>query len=276
MRSLILFIWKHHFFFLFLLLECICFYFIFKHNYYQRAAFVHSANKVSGSIFNAQSAITEYFHLKEDNLLLVEENARLRSLSKSSYLPFSQRSQVVNDTIYRQKYEYISAKVVNNSTNRRNNYLTLDRGSSLGVKPDMAVISSKGVVGIVANVSENFSSVMSLLHKDTRISAKIKKDGSFGPLFWEGEDYRYATLTDIPTHVPLLKGDTIVTSAYSLTFPEGILIGTVESFEIRSGSPFYTVKVNLSTDFKKVSYVYVINNIMKEEQENLENTAQHD
>ncbi len=115
---------------------------------------------------------------------------------------------------------------------------------------------------------------MSLLHKDNKISSKLKKDGSFGPLFWEGDDFRYATLTDIPTHVKILKGDTVVTSAYSTIFPEGIMIGTVESYERKPAEYFYTVKVKLSTDFKKLNYVYVISNIMKNEQEQLESRSQ--
>jgi rod shape-determining protein MreC len=128
----------------------------------------------------------------------------------------------------------------------------------------------------VKDVSENFCVVMSLLHSKTTISVAIKKDGSYGPLSWDGKDYAYATLNDIPTHVRLKKGDTIVTSAYSTTFPENIMVGTVESFERESGKYFFTVKVRLSTDFKKITHVYIVNNMMKEEQENLEKSSTKD
>jgi rod shape-determining protein MreC len=140
----------------------------------------------------------------------------------------------------------------------------------------MAVITSTGIIGQVKEVSENFCSVMSLLHSKSTISSKIKKDGSYGPLSWDGEDFRYATLNDIPTHVLLKRGDTIVTSAYSLTFPENLLIGTVESFEKESGKYFYTIKVKLLTDFKRLTYVYIVKNVQKDEQETLEMKSQID
>ena len=276
MRNLIAFIWKNYFFFLFLLLEVLSVYLLVQNNYFQRAGFINSTNDVSGSVFQAYNDANQYFHLKQTNEQLARENALLLTKLGSSFRTLLIDKHLVNDSLHKQKYEYVKAKVVNNSTNRRNNYLTLNVGAKQGIEPDMAVISSSGVVGIVKDVSDNFSSVMSLLHKDTKISSKIKKEGSFGPLFWEGEDYRYATLSDIPTHVPLVKGDTVITSAYSSIFPEGILVGTVESFERKSGEYFYTVKVKLSTEFKKLDYVYVINNIEKEEQDKLEKTSQND
>lgn len=276
MRSLFLFIWKYYFFFLFFLLEALSVYFLVRTNSFHRTSFVSSANNISGSVLQSYSDINEYFHLREANEQLAKENAMFHSMELPSFIRSYGDTYSFNDSVYKQQYEYISAKVVNNSTNRRSNYLTLNKGSKQGIKQDMAVISSTGVIGIVKDVSDNFSSVMSLLHKDTKVSSKIKKDGSFGPLSWMGEDYRYAVLTDIPTHVRLVKGDTIITSAYSATFPEGILVGTVESFERKSGEYFYTVKVKLSTDFKKLNYVYVVTNILKEEQENLEKISQND
>lgn len=276
MRNLILFIWRYYFFFLFILLEAISIYFLVKNNSFHHTSFISSANRVSSSVLQTYSDINEYFHLKETNQELAKENALFHSMERSSFIQSLDDTCTINDNTYRQQYQYTSAKVVNNSTNRRSNYLTLNKGLKQGIKQDMAVISGNGVVGIVKDVSDNFCSVISLLHKDARISSKIKKDGSFGPLSWPGENYRYAILTDIPTHVRLAKGDTIITSPYSATFPEGILVGTVESFERKTGEYFYTVKVRLSTDFKKLSYVYIVTNNMKEEQENLENKSQND
>lgn len=273
MRNLFLFIWKHNFFFLFLVLEAISIYFLVNHNYFHRATFINSANTISGSINETYSNVSDYFNLKEANKALAEENARLHSYNKAAFDSYTKNVIAVNDTVYRQKYQYRSAKVVSNSVSNQKNYLTLNIGAKQGVKKNMAVISPLGVVGIVEEVSDNFSSVMSVLHRDAKISSKVKKDGSFGPLFWEGNDPRYATLIDIPTHVKLIKGDTIVTSAYSTIFPEGIMIGTVEEFERKAGEYFYTLKVKLSTPFKSLNHVYVIENIMKEEQEILENVA---
>lgn len=277
MRNLILFIWKHNFFFLFFLLESISVYFLVSHNYFHRASFVSSANNISGSVYQTYSNVTDYFSLGEANRILAEENAKLRSLNKAAFDLYSNKITVVNDTVFRQKYIYRSGKVVNNSVSNQKNYLTLNIGSKQGIKKDMAVVSPLGVVGIVEQVSDNFCSVMSVLHRDTKISSKVKKDGSFGPLFWEGDDPRFVTMTDIPTHVKLIKGDTIVTSAYSTIFPEGIMVGTVDSFERKAGQYFYTLKVKLSTPFKSLNHVYVIENILKDEQEQLEaNTKKND
>jgi len=274
MRNLILFIWKYYFYFTFLLLEIFCFYLVVNNNYYQRASFINSSNTVAANILRLSKNIKDYFYLKEQNEILAKENAQLRTHSFISFSKTVNDRFVVNDTIYRQKYIYTSCKVVNNSINRRNNFLTLNKGYNQGIKHDMAVITSTGVVGIVKDVSPNFCTVMSLLHSKTVISSKIKANGFFGPLTWDGENSNYATLNDIPTHVHLSRGDTVVTSAYSLSFPENIMVGTIESFERKRDEFFYTVKIKLSTDFKKLSYVYVVNNIQKEEQKELEKKSE--
>jgi rod shape-determining protein MreC len=276
MRNLLLFVWKHSFAFLFLLLETICIYLVVRNNNFQRAGFVNSANEVSANVLKTSKNIEDYFYLKNENENLAKENAELRSHSLLSFSMLVDDQYTVNDTVYNQKYEYTSCKVVNNSINRRNNYLTLNKGAKQGIQHDMAVITSTGVVGVVKDVSENFCTVMSLLHSKSTISSKVKKNGFFGPLTWDGESFSYATLNDIPSHVQLVKGDTIVTSAYSLAFPENIMIGTVESFERKSGEFFFTVKIKLSTDFKKLSYVYVVNNLQKLEQEELEKKSETD
>jgi len=276
MRNLVLFLWKNNFTLLFVLLEVLCIFFLVQNNSYHRTSFINSANKVTGNTLQLYADVNDYFNLKTTNEQLSRENALLHTLSTSSFINTGVNHYSVNDSAHKQKYEYISARVVNNSTNRRNNYLTLDRGSLQGIKHDMAVISTSGVVGVVISVSPNFCSVMSMLHKDSKISAMVKKEGSYGSLQWDGDDYRYGTLTYIPNHVQLKAGDTIVTSPYSSTYPQNIMIGTVESFEIKSGEPFFTIKVKLSTQFKKLSYVYIVNNIMKAEQDSLENATQVD
>lgn len=276
MRNLIEFIWKHYFVFLFLLLETLCVYLVVQNNNFQRAGFVNSSNRVSASVLSTAENIQQYFYLKSENERLAKENAELHSHDMLSFSVLVNDQYSVNDTLFRQKYSYTSAKVVNNSTNRRNNFLTLDKGSKQGITNKMGVISSSGVIGIVKDVSENFCTVMSVLHSKTTISAKLKKDGTFGPLNWDGESFAYATLNDIPTHVRLVKGDTIVTSQYTKMFPENILIGTVESYFRESAKPFYTVKVKLSTDFKKLTHVYIVNNMLKEEQEILEKKSEAD
>ncbi len=274
MRNLVLFIWKHYLFFLFLLLEGFCIYLVVQNNYYQKASFINSSNMLSANILQTSTNVEQYFYLKNENENLAKENAELRAHILSAFDITHNKEYIVNDTTYHQKYTYTSAKVVNISTNRRNNFLTLNKGYKQGIQNNMAVITSTGVVGQVKDVSENFCTVMSLLHSKTTVNSKIKKDGSYGPLTWDGSDFQYATLNDIPTHVRLAKGDTIVTSAYSRTFPENILIGTIESYEREAGKYFYTIKVKLSTDFKKLTYVYIVKNIHKDEQEELEKRSE--
>jgi rod shape-determining protein MreC len=231
---------------------------------------------MAGKIYDTYHGATSYLHLKETSETMAKENAALRSKMISAYIDFAVKSHHVVDTAFKQQYDFIEAKVVNNSTNRRNNYLTLNRGRKQGIEPDMAVISSTGIVGVVDQVSDNFSTVMSVLHKETRVNAKIKKDGNFGPLTWDGMTYNIATISDLPTHTRLAKGDTVVTSAYSITYPENILIGTVESFGIKSGETSFTVKIKLSTEFKKLEYVYIVRNFFKAEQKKLEETIKND
>ncbi len=270
MRNLVEFITKNYFFFLFLFLETFCIYILVQNNKFQRASFVNSSNQVSASVLSTSENIQQYFYLKTENERLAKENAELHSHDLLSFSKLVNGEYLVSDTVYKQKYTYTNATVVNNSTNRRNNYLTLDKGSKQGITNKMGVTSSSGVVGIVENVSENFCTVKSLLHSNTIINSKLKKDGSFGPLSWDGESFEFATLNDIPTHVRLIKGDTVVTSQYTKMFPENILIGTVDSYYRESTKPFYTVKIKLSTDFKKLSHVYIVDNKLRAEQEELE------
>jgi rod shape-determining protein MreC len=182
----------------------------------------------------------------------------------------------IYDSIYIQKYQFIQGRVINNSTNKQNNYLTLNIGKRSGVHKEMAVISPVGVVGVVKDVSDNFSSVISLLNRNLRISAMIKRSGYFGSLYWDGKNYHYAKLTDLPNHIVVNKGDTVITSGYSAMFPKGEIIGIVDKVENQKGSDFMTVTVRLSVDFKKLDYVMVVKNLLREEQLQLEHNIDYD
>ncbi len=176
MKNIFVFIWRNHFVFLFLLLQSFAIYLLIQNNNYQRAGFINSANVVSGNFLNFYSNITEYFSLKKANEILASENAELKKHHPNSYFRYDVQVFNINDTIYRQQYNYRAARVVNKSVNKRNNYITLNRGSLHGVEPDMAVITPVGVVGIVKNVSENFCTVISMLHVNSKISAQIKNN----------------------------------------------------------------------------------------------------
>jgi rod shape-determining protein MreC len=162
-------------------------------------------------------------------------------------------------------YRFISARVINNSVNKQYNYITLNKGKRDGIKVDQGIVNSDGVVGVITNVSESFSMGFSVLNKRWGVSAKLKKSGTFGPISWDGTDFRFANLTGIPFHVELAVGDTILTSSFSSVFPEGVFIGTIEEFAIPSGENYYNIKVKLGANFKALTFVEVIDNLKKEE-----------
>ena len=237
---------------------------------------MNSSNAIAGNIYKTYSGVTDYFGLKEENRKLSEENVMLRNQLRKQFSDELQSPVVINDSVHKQHYIYLMAKVVNNSTNRRKNYLTLNAGSKQGVQTEMAVISSDGIVGIVRDVSDNFCSVMSVLHESTRIPVTIKKFGENAILTWGSNDEWHAEIERIPSHLEITPGDTIVTSSYSSIFPEGIMVGTIEGFEKIAGNTFYDVTIKLSTDFNRLMYVNVVNNLMKDEQTILEKATQHD
>lgn len=274
MKNLLNFLYKNNFFFVFLFLEIICFFMMVKNNGYQGSSILNSSNKVSAKIYEVEASTKEYLLLKDENERLAKMNTFLLNRIKLGYAAIPLKSYKKNDTLYKQEYEFMSGKVINSSVNKRNNYLTLNIGEAQGITHDMAVITSDGIIGIVKDVSENFSSAMSILHKDVRVNCQLKKDGTYGPLIWDGSDYRFSNLTDIPTHAKIKKGDTVITSSLSGIFPEGIMVGTVESFEQRPNESFYTVKVKLSADLKKVNHVSIIKYNYKTERDSLEIKSQ--
>lgn len=274
MKNLFAFFIKHHYIFIFLGLEVICVWLMVHDNGYQGSHVLNTSNRAVANIYTTAANTREYFYLKKENDKLALENSVLRNYLKSNYSILPLKEFTRRDTLYQQQYTYLSSKVVNSSVNKRRNFLTLNIGSAQGVTQDMAVMSSEGIVGIVTNVSSRFSSVMSVLHKDTRVNCQLKKDGSYGPLIWDGSDYRYCLLTDIPTHAKIKTGDTVITSELSGIFPEGIMVGTIEDYERRQNEDFYTLRVKLSADMKKVNHVYVIKNKFKTERDSLEKSAQ--
>ncbi len=262
MRHFFAYIFKHYFFFLFLILELLSFSFILQNNF-QNAAFLNSTGKFTGTIINSYNNITEYLSLKKANSDLIKDNEMLRNMLAEKS---GKKWNFVNNYISDSSFRYIGAKVIKNSINRQKNYMMLNRGLKDGIGVDMGVVSVDGVVGTVIQVSENYSLVMSVLNISNRINARIKKNGHTGTIEWDGKNYRKGILTDIPTHVILYKGDTIVTSGNSSVFPENVMIGTVDEYFSEKGHKFNKAIVDFSVDYNNVYYVYVISNLMKEEQ----------
>ena len=276
MRNLIKFILNNHFFLLFLLFEIVALSLVFQNNNYQKAFAFNLSRNISGYINSHIASLSQYLDLHETNKALLEENTRLRNSLLSSYkLKIPAAGNVEFDSAWTQQYNFIPARVISNSVNKQNNFISIDKGSIHGVKPDMAVISHNGAVGIITGVSEHFSTIIPLLNTDLRISAKLKNTEYFGSLHWNGGNPEIAILHDIPHHVSLNHGDTIVTSGFSAIFPESIMIGTIEDFEIKGGN-FFSITVHLSTDFRKLNYIYVIENIFREELLELDTSAEYD
>lgn len=276
MRDFIRFFIKYHFAILFFIIEIICLLMVFNYNAYQRSTFLSSSSALSGNVFKSYNAGAEYLMLREINEDLARENAYLRSRLPESFRASKDYFTLVHDSMSMQEYIYRSARVINNSTNQRFNYITLNKGQLNGIEPEMGVISNKGVVGIVKNVSDNYSTVISIINTRLKISAKLKESGFFGSLEWDGTSYQHVYLLDIPRHANVNVGDLVVTSGYSSIFPEGILMGNVEKVELDKGASFYRIKVKLSVDFKNLSFVEVIDHTSRDEQTKLEKETEDD
>lgn len=270
MRNLVQFFIRYSFFFLFLLFEVVSFYIIVKNNSFQNSIFYTATNNLVGSIYSKYSDITDYINLKEVNEKLAVENESLQKFQFKNYEKLFGENILVRDTIYQKKYLYTKAKIINNSTNKQQNFITLSIGELNGIKKGMGVVGPTGVVGVVNSISKHYSTVLAVLNINSKTSAKLKNSNYFGSLQWKGGNYQEGILADIPNHVELQNGDTIVTSGYSSIFPAGINIATIKSFEKLEGEFFYDIRVNFVVDYKNISWVYVVKNIFKEEQIDLE------
>lgn len=243
---------------------------------------VSSANAVSGLVYQKQNDVKYYFGLKRMNESLLQENARLRQqiaqihsidTLTDSLVHVAAPTDTLNKTIVRYTdYTYRTARVINNSVNASDNYITLNRGSEHGITRNMAVISSVGLVGRVEHVSPHFSAVLSVISSKLRVSARLK-NGTVGVVIWEGRNANTLTMNDVPQQIAVKKGDSVFTSNLSLYFPADILIGTVIKTEPVKKNTLQRIYLKTSADFTKLQYVYVVENKMGKEKEDLEQTA---
>jgi len=272
MRNLWLFLSKYNAFFFFLIFFSISLVLFVRNNSFQRASVFNTSNQVVGQAYETVNYLKSYLHLSVVNDSLAAENARLRTQLKSSFYNDTTQQKLVTDSMLHQQYEYIVAEVVNNSIHHKDNTITINRGRKHGIEKGMGVICPSGVVGLVLNVSDNYSTIQSLLHSDTRISATIKENNAFGSLVWGDESYdpQFALLKDIPNHVKVQKGQHIITSGFSTRFPKGIAVGSVRRTGLKGGESFLNIEVQLSTDFSTLQYVYVVKNLFSQEQQALE------
>src|SRR5690554_1262496 len=211
---------------------------------------------ITGGIFKFKNNLTDYFYLGTVNEKLVEENLRLRQqLEKYDHNPVPEM-----DTTALPKFEYLSATIINNNYSKTKNQLTLDKGEKADIEIDMGVISINGLVGIVSDISENYSTVQSILNTKSRINAKLKKSNHFGTLIWNTKDPNVVQLIDIPRIARIVKGDTIITGGRSTIFPEGILIGVVQDYHSDKDDNYYYINVKLFNDMTSLQHVYLIKN----------------
>ena len=279
MRNIFLFIRRYFNFLFFLVLQIIALSFLFRYNKFHEAAFMGVANELTGRVSSKYSNVEYYFHLKKTNESLAKQNEQLLNQLKNNFQSADSLTKVVIDTSnvdttgIARRYLWRGARVVNKSVSLQNNFITIHRGEKQGVRKDMGVISPQGIVGMVVNTSENFSVVMTMLNRQSSVSAKIKKTGEVGKVQWDGKSPNSVTMVNIPKSVAITKGDSVVTSGYSLSFPPGILIGIVSEVIDDKTSNFYTLTLKPSTNFYNLEYVTVVDNLQKEEQKKLEEAA---
>jgi rod shape-determining protein MreC len=269
MRYLFYLLRKQYFYFLFLFLEIISLVLLFNYNSYQNSEFAAFSNNISGFFLNISSSISEYFSLRQKNEMLSEDNAKLHSSQSGAFYKTDTNTFYYNDSLYQRQYKYITAAVIANTVNKRNNFIMLNKGRRQGIDNHMGVIIGNRIVGQVVSVSEHFSWVMSMLNKESRISGKFKKNDQLVNIEWNGENYRVGDVKEIPKHVKIEPGDTIITSGNSDIFPEGLLIGTIRDFVVATDENFNTATIFFSTDFNSLSFVEVVIDMMRREKEEL-------
>jgi rod shape-determining protein MreC len=263
MQQIFNFIFKNSYRLLFLLLLGISLSLAIQSHSFHKSKVISSANFLSGGVYEKMNNVSEYINLKTQNDELAKENARLKSLLYN--LKDTLNNKKLDTVVGSTKIELITSKVIKNSYSSQDNYLTLNSGSAKGIKQDMGVINSLGIVGIIENTSKNYSTVLSVLSKKLFLNAKIKKSGHFGSLVWNGKNTGFVQLIDVPRLAQVKKGDTIVTGQQSTYFPENINIGTIEKVYIDDQTNFYTLDIRLFNDMTTLGYVYVIKNKEAEE-----------
>jgi rod shape-determining protein MreC len=276
MRNFVRFLVKYHIFLFFLVLQVFCFYLIYSNNRFHQANFINSSNRLVGTLFAWKSNLTEYIELQRVNDELAAENEELLNQIPESFVNVNEHFVMINDTLRERKFRYKSAQIVNSSINKQLNYLTINKGSKDGIIPEMGVIGTEGLVGVVKDVSEHFSTVIPIINQRFTASAELKRTGNFGLLKWSGEDYQYAGLIDVPRHVDVMIGDTVVTRGASAIYPKGVHIGIVDDVSSKDGSNFHDIRVKLAVDYNKLRYVDVIENVLKKEQRELEALTEED
>ncbi len=262
MRNLVAFFLKHQFFSLFLILEMIALAMLSNSFSYPRMLRFNAASDISGTLFADYHAITGYFRLREENKSLLRENSRLYNMLLAEMLTADSNRRGSRDS----SYVYIPATVLRNTVNRSNNFIVLNKGKEDGIEKEMGIVSDRGIAGIIIGVSKHYAVALSLLNTHAHISARIKKNHQLVNVIWDEQHDTNGEVVDIPAHVSLQKGDTIVTSGNSFIFPAGLNIGVIDRFEKSPNNSLNKADLKFSTDFNSLLYVYILQNVHKKEQ----------
>jgi rod shape-determining protein MreC len=269
MRNLLNFLTTYNNIIIFLLLEAVAVYLLTSSNNYHKSVFLGGVRSVTAAMEKRAEGVTGYLNLNEKNQALAEENLQLRRKLEEAQGQLIRAELSDSTATFQSFYDWSVVRVVNNSVNKQRNFITLDKGTIDGISPDMAVVGRDGVVGIVVATSDNFSIAMSVLNLDFRMSARLRKNGYFGSLMWDGHNPGVALFNEIPYHVDISPGDTVETSGLSSVFPAGLMVGVVTEAD-KSGGDFYKIKISLATEFRKLNFVYVIKNTIQDEQDQIE------
>ncbi len=270
MQQLIYFFQRYKNFLFFLFLEIIAVALIINNHSFHRSKFISSTNYITGSLYQKSSEFSEYLNLKSRNKELSEENTILKNKLDLLYVIIDTVKTTINTSNSNQRFLYINGKITKNSYSNANNFITINRGSKNGVTPEMAVINSKGLLGITDNVTSNFARVQSILNSKSSINAGFKNNTHYGTLKWNGKDYNTVQLTDIPRQAIFKIGDTIITNGKSAIFPRGIPVGTVIEIP-KKLSASNTISIELFNDMSNLGHIYIITNLNKEEIKRVEN-----
>jgi len=276
MNNLFLFFRRYFNFIVLLLLQGFSIYLLVHYNNYHNALASNFMNEITGKVNTQFNKVDYFLKLRNTNEALVKNNERLTNLLNENFERQDSSNKIVNEDILndttgrKRKWQYFSAKVVSNSVSAQNNFIALQRGAGQQIKKDDGVVDlNNGVVGIVTDVSENYAVVMSLLHKDSKISAKLKRSGEVGQVIWDGKDPNRLSLIDIRKSALVAKGDTVYTSGFTTTFPYGLMIGTIEEIVKDKGTNNYILYLKSTANFYNIQYVYAIENLQREEVDQL-------
>lgn len=279
MKNLLNFLLRNSPWLLGVLLVVVSFYFVFKHNSYQRSVYLTSANVITGSVYQVASEASDFLYLKKENRELLQKNAQLQqelialhSQMRTQAADSIQVDDFSNDSVHASQYRILPAEIVNMSVSSLNNFITINKGYKDGVKPDMGVISVHGVVGVVFKTLNHFSVIIPVINPKFRLGGKIKNSENFGSIMWDGKNSAIAQLAELPKHEVFHKGDTVVTS-FSNIFPKGIVIGYVTDKGYSKDDNFNTFNMQLATDFYTLKNVLIVQNPLYREQQIIEREA---